>query len=239
MKVNCCFLPHDIYPQSLSDKTCVIIDVLRATSTICTALHNGARQILFASSIDAAKNFYDTNNISGSFLLAGERNAQKIDGFHLGNSPLEFTPDNVKDKNIILTTTNGTRAISKSKNSKKIYTISFLNLSAVAKELYFQGGDIEIVCSGTDNEYSLEDSLCAGMLVKELLNLGQKADLSDAAKIALAIAIQYGGNIERSILDSYHGKVLISRGFEPDVKYCARQSIMQVVHQVEVNDIID
>ncbi len=167
MKINVLLSPVTTEELYFTGKTTVVIDVLRASSTIVTALQNGAKEVIPVASVEFAVKI-SGGMFGGQTLIGGERNTKKIEGFALGNSPLEYTPDIVSGKSIIIYTTNGSRAIVKAKFSEHLFVASFHNLSAVANQLLHIGNDIEILCSGRSNAFSMEDTICAGRLIAEI-----------------------------------------------------------------------
>jgi 2-phosphosulfolactate phosphatase len=205
-----------------SDKTVVIIDVLRATSTIIAAMENGAKEIVPVNSIEFATKA-SSSMFGGQTLLGGERNTKKIDGFNLGNSPLEYTRESIAGKSIIFYTTNGTKAIVKSKYSKITLICSFLNVKSVAEYIVKQNlPSVEIVCSGRNNLFCIEDTVCAGLIVQEIQKHLENVILSDGSAAALSLAKSHEGNLSKMIFESEHGKTLVENGFEEDVVYCSR-----------------
>jgi len=207
-----------ILPENIeTDGVCLVIDVLRATSTIVTALSNGALLVKPVEKIEEAINMKEKD-----FLLCGERNGLKIEGFDLGNSPLEYKKEIVKGKKIVLTTTNGTKAIKLLKASK-IIAVSFLNVSfAVNAVKNFE--EINIVCSGTNGKFSLEDFLLSGLIVK-LLN---RKDIDDASKVAMHY-YESVENVESEIRKSSHAQRLINLGFEKDIIFCSQIDLFNTV----------
>lgn len=207
-----------ILPENIeTDGVCLVIDVLRATSTIVTALSNGALLVKPVEKIEEAINMKEKD-----FLLCGERNGLKIEGFDLGNSPLEYKKEIVKGKKIVLTTTNGTKAIKLLKASK-IIAVSFLNVSfAVNAVKNFE--EINIVCSGTNGKFSLEDFLLSGLIVK-LLN---RKDIDDASKVAMRY-YESVENVESEIRKSSHAQRLINLGFEKDIIFCSQIDLFNTV----------
>jgi 2-phosphosulfolactate phosphatase len=203
------------------DRVTVVIDVLRATTTILTALNNGAKEIIPVASIEFAVKV----SKDGKTILCGERNTKKIEGFTLGNSPLEFTPETVQGKSIVLFTTNGTRAISKAKFSSNLFIAAFSNISAVAEHLNELNKDVEIICAGRNNDFSIEDSVCAGKLISLLKDLNENLNLTDSAKVSLLLNEKWGNDIPQMMLESEHGKILLSNGFQDDIDYCSRLNI--------------
>jgi 2-phosphosulfolactate phosphatase len=158
----------------------------------------------------------------GLTLLGGERNTKKIEGFALGNSPQEYTADIVNGKSIILYTTNGTRALVKAKFSKNLYAASFSNLSTVAEHLFSLNQDVEILCAGRNNSFSLEDSICAGKMLTEIMKFKEDLELTDIAKACIVLSKSFGRNLLKTLRDTEHGKLLIENGFEDDIKFCSK-----------------
>lgn len=227
MNIKTLLSPFNVDDLFFSNKTTVVVDVLRATTTIVTALEKGAKEIIPVNSIEFAMKV-SGDTFSGQTLLAGERNAQKIDGFTLGNSPLEYTSEIVKGKSIILYTTNGSKAIVKAKYSSKLLISSFLNTSSVAKELA-NSPEVVIVCSGNNGLFSFEDSACAGDLINELLELNENVELDDASKTCHFLFQKNTGEIKNMLENTEHGMKLMSAGFEEDIKYASNKNIIDNV----------
>ncbi len=224
MKINV-FLTHnnsdELYFNGL---TVAVIDVLRATTTISAALINGAKEVIPVSSIEFAM------KLSGSHtLLGGERHTKKIEGFSLGNSPCEYTEDIVKNKSIIIYTTNGSKAIVKAKFAKTVICCSFANLEISAKYLLSLGTDIEIVCSGNNGMFSLEDAVCAGMLISEISKLREDISLNDGGNAAFILAKQYSKKVLKMLQECDHGKVLAENGFVDDLKFAAKLNSIEAI----------
>ncbi len=206
----------------MSESVAVVIDVLRATSSIVHAFSSGSRLAIPAMNRQAA---LETKKLYPNALLCGEENGMKIQGFDLGNSPKEYTPKKVGGKTIIMTTSNGTKAIlgAASRGASPVLLCSFLNLLAVAKTtreaLSGPGGNAFIVCSGSDGRFSLEDFACAGALARELEALG--FCLHPTAREALECFEPYQGDILKILQNSPHGQYLKDIGFEDDLAFCA------------------
>lgn len=223
MKINVLFSPVSVDELYFTGKTSVVIDALRATTTIITALENGAKEIIPVGNVEFAV------KVSGGMfgwqtLLGGERNTKKIEGFALGNSPLEYSADIVTGKSVVLYTTNGTKAITKAKFSSKLFLCAFLNISALAKHLALLNQDLEIICSGRLNNFSMEDSVCAGKLISEIEKLNNDIILSDSARASQALSKSFGKSILKMMKDTEHGKLLIENGFEEDLTLCSKLS---------------
>ena len=211
-----------ILPENVeTDNVCLVIDVLRATSTIATALSNGALFVKPVEKVEEALSLQRKDT-----LLCGERGGLKIEGFDLGNSPLEYKKEIVEGKGIILTTTNGTKAVKLLKCSK-IIAVSFLNVSSVVNFVK-ESEEINIVCSGTEGKFSLEDFLLAGMIVKLL----GREDLDDASKVAMRY-YENVKDVEAELRRSSHAQKLINLGFEKDVIFCSQIDLFDIVPILE------
>src|ERR1043165_9614354 len=184
IKVRVYFSPQHIDELLLRDKTIVVIDVLRASTTSTYAMAAGAREIIPVGSVDQAMKIVG-NLFSTSTILCGERGGKRIEGFKLGNSPAEYTPESVDGKSLILTTTNGAVALTKSKYARHCFISSFVNLSASVRAIHelpdLQETGLTIICSGREDDFSLEDATCAGLLIAALSNL-RELELTDSAK---------------------------------------------------------
>jgi 2-phosphosulfolactate phosphatase len=179
------FLPSLVEPESLAGTTAVVIDVLRATTTIVQALAVGARKIVVCGEVEEARQ-RATQSESGTFVLGGERGGLKIDGFDLGNSPAEYTEKSVGGKTIIFTTTNGTRALLHCRHAKRILLTAFTNLAAVCDAIK-NDSRVDVICAGTRGRISREDVLLAGAIVSQLVPDGfTPVEMDDQAALARA-----------------------------------------------------
>ena len=228
MKLDVLFSPVQADELFFTGKTTVVIDVLRASSTIITALSNGAKEIVPVGTVEFAVKV-SGGIFGGQTLLGGERNTKKIEGFALGNSPSEYTAEIISGKSIVFYSTNGSRAIVKAKYSANLFICSFNNLKALAKHIKKLNEDVIILCAGNNNLFSLEDSVCAGMLVTELIAGNKTAELTDASTAALAIFKSFGKNIFKMLSETDHGQLLINNGFEEDLKACAELDSTDVI----------
>ena len=224
MKIDLSFSAGQFDDLHLRDKNVVVLDVLRASSTITVALNNGAREIIPVASIESAV------KISGSLfgevtLRGGERNGKTIEGFNLGNSPLEYSEAAVKGKSIIYCTSNGSVAMARSRYARTLIVGSFLNLTAVVDFIRDENKDFLFICAGRINTigyFSLEDAVCAGMMIQKLMKFESlELILSDSAKAALALYKSFGRSILKMLKTCEHGKYLIEIGFTDDLKICA------------------
>jgi 2-phosphosulfolactate phosphatase len=223
MELDLYFTPLQIQDElSLKDKTVIVVDVLRASTTISTALKNGARVIIPTASVENAVKYASTLE-PGSFLLCGERGGKIIDGFDLGNSPLEYTEEKVRGKTLIYASTNGSVAITKTKYARYSIIGGFVNVSTVVKFAKENSDDILILCSGKFNRFCLEDAVCAGMMAF-MLTKGRpkkKMKLSDSVSAAIKLYKFYGRNLLKMLQESEHGRFLTELGFGDDLKVCA------------------
>ena len=226
------FIPEEIKNTELAGKLVVVIDVLRASSTIVTALANGCRGFIPILSPEQAKAEAQQFE-KDSVLLGGEREGKKIEGFDLGNSPREYKGEVVKDKTIIFSTTNGVKTLEMVKNAHRIIIGSFLNLHAVCNYCTNYQGDILIICSGREGKYSLEDTACAGMLIDSLKNaLSDIYQESDANLTAQLLYEKFGNHILAILQKSQHGRYLESIGLNEDLKFCSQLDFFHIVPMV-------
>jgi 2-phosphosulfolactate phosphatase len=228
MKLDVLFSPVQADELFFTGKTTVVIDVLRASSTIITALSNGAKEVVPVGTVEFAVKV-SGGIFGGQTLLGGERNTKKIEGFALGNSPSEYTKEIVSGKSIVFYSTNGSRAIVKAKYSTNLFVCSFNNLKTLAKHLRKLNEDVIILCAGNNNLFSLEDSVCAGMLVSELIAGNKTIELTDASTGALTLFKSFGKNIFKLLSETDHGQLLITNGFEEDLKTCAELENTNVI----------
>lgn len=213
----------------LSNRTVVVLDVLRATSVMVQAISQGASGILPVATVEEA--FEMAKRFPrGRALLGGERRSRKIEGFDLGNSPREYLSEIVKGKTIILTTTNGTKAFHAVSSGREILAGSFFNIGAIAKQCLALGNDLLIFPSGDEGRFSLEDTVCGGMLIDRLLTCGQgEVILTDASRSAHILYQRFQENLEEAFRLSSHGRELMERGFTEDLAYCAQVDLSPVV----------
>jgi len=232
VKFEVAFTPAELAGGDLGGRVVVVLDVLRATSTIVEALANGAQAVRPVSAVDEAVRAAEEIGRDRA-LLAGERRSIRIEGFDLGNSPREFARERVSGKVVVLTTTNGTVAILASAAARRVLIGSFLNLDAVARELVRDGGPVSIVCSGREGRFALEDALCAGALVRRASELaGVALETNDAARAALDLLAAHGADLAGAFARTAAGRQLIDAGLEADLECCARVDAHAVVPEL-------
>jgi len=212
----------------LTGRAVVVIDVLRATSTIVAAFHSGARAVIPVDTVEAARAMASRLE-RGSAVLGGEREGLQIDGFQLGNSPLDYTPEAVAGKTVILTTTNGTRALLAARKADHVVAASLANVSAAAERLHNRDQDVTVICAGTEGRLSLDDLHCGGMLISRLLEPGVVRELSDGARAATEWFVSNAGNAEHVLRSCFHGQRLAALGFAQDIAFCFQIDTTAVV----------
>ena len=225
MKLDVVFTPAGLSSAEVQGRTVFVIDILRATTAMCAALHNGAKAIIPVATTEEALRLAQTIG-STDVLLAGERRCVRIPGFHLGNSPLEMTEAVVRGKTLIVTTSNGTGALLACQGAAAVYPACAGNLSLAAEKAReaLEGGRRPlIVCAGRDGAFALEDAYAAGRLAAEVLGgLRPRRGLNDAAIAALDLVRRYRNDWERPLSYSRAGRELIRLGFRDDIAAAAR-----------------
>ena len=223
MRIDVLFGAASVAPSDVAGRVVAVIDVLRASTSIATALANGARAVIPLESSDEvvtrAKAFERSD-----VRLAGERRMLPIPGFDFGNSPREFTREMVEGKTVLMTTTNGTPAITNTQGARDVVIASYVNYTAVLTMLRtaLRGGtDIAIVCAGRDRQFALEDAGCAGRYVNNVSKRMASIVLNDAAQSCGLIDRKYGDQVQRLFEASEHGRALRDAGFGDDLAACA------------------
>jgi 2-phosphosulfolactate phosphatase len=225
MKLDVAFTPAGLAPTDVQGRTVFVIDILRATTSMCAALNHGAKALLPVASTEEALRLAQTIG-STDVLLAGEKNSVRIPGFHLGNSPLEMTEATVRGKTLIVTTTNGTKALLAAQGAGAVFAACAANLTLAAEKVHEaleRDGDVLVLCAGRDGSFSLDDAYCAGRLAAAALNSRKpRRGLNDAAIASLDLVRRYGDRWERPLSYSRAGRELIRLGFRDDVLDAAR-----------------
>lgn len=204
--------------------TAVVIDVLRASSTILEALVNGARGVIPVAGVDQAVRIADEIGRETA-LLCGERGGAAIAGFELGNSPPEFTPARVKGRTLVMSTTNGTAALIAARGAQRCIVAALRNAHAVAAALAAADADAVLVCAGREGRFALEDALCAGIVARGVVDAGKVVELGDGARAALRLAGRQGRRLDRVLARTEAGRQLRSIGKGRDVTFCARLDV--------------
>ena len=215
-QIQVCLSPALLPLYTLEEKIVVVTDVLRATSTMVAALKIGVQKILPVASREEAKKYIGKNG----YLVAGERDGKKVEGFDLGNSPLllQSHKEQLISSTLVITTTNGTKAIKASEQAEKIYIGALTNVEAIAEQLRNEKKDILVVCAGWKNRVNLEDTLFAGALCNALQY--DKEIYGDAAIMSHQLFEAHKDNLFDAIKNATHYKRLKSHGIEDDIEYC-------------------
>jgi len=229
MNIDIQLIPFSLNPEMLSERVVIVIDVLRATSVITHALSQGALEIFPVATVEEAFQFAKTFP-PGTTLLGGEKDTRRIEGFDLGNSPKEYIAGRVKEKRLILRTTNGTKAFHLVSSGKEVMVCSFFNIRAVTKRCLETDRDLLIFPSGDEGNFSLEDTVCGGMLIDLIIKRRKKPiALTDASHTAHILYQRFEANLLEAFHLSHHGNKLIDLGLGDDLLYCAQTDITNIV----------
>ncbi|WP_461450756.1 2-phosphosulfolactate phosphatase [Mucilaginibacter sp.] len=232
-ELNVCLTPALIPLFNVEDYVVVIIDIFRATSSICYGIENGAEAIIPVSEVEECLAYQDK---FAHYLLAAERNGEVVSGFDFGNSPFSYTKEKVAGKTIVLTTTNGTHALQRSIQAKKIIIGSFLNLTSVCNWLKTQDNNVLLVCAGWKNNFNLEDTLFAGAVVEQLKTTGF---ILDDPAIAANDLFQIGKNdISAYLKKTSHSERLKALGIEADIEFCLQVDLTTAIPILEGEKLI-
>jgi 2-phosphosulfolactate phosphatase len=226
--IEVCFSPALFNLFDAKDKIVVVIDILRATSSICIAFEHGVERILPVATVEESM----TNKAKG-FLVAAERNGETVEGFDFGNSPFSYMGAAVKGKTIALTTTNGTQAVKAARNAYKVVVGSFLNLDALCNWLKHSDKNVICLCAGWKNKYNLEDSLFAGAVVNQLKQSPSFVCNCDSALSSEHMYILAKDNLFDFLSDSSHRKRLLRLNIEKDVVFCLTPNQTKVIPVLE------
>ena len=233
MRISVVSTAQQAQDVDFSGKIAVVIDVLRATSVISTALDNGAREVIPVKTVEEAQSLYAASD-KATTLRGGERNSLKIEGFDLSNSPLEYKKKTVEGKTLIFTTTNGTNAINNVKGANEVLLACFRNAAAVAEHLVglsHRGSrtcDVVIVCAGTEGRFSLDDGLCAGLLI-ELLQQQTEVETDDLGLLLHRFYNESKTNLFGALSGCFHLKRLFTLGFYDDIRFCLETNCVTAV----------
>ncbi|TVP74346.1 MAG: 2-phosphosulfolactate phosphatase [Gemmatimonadales bacterium] len=236
MRIETHFSATEAEDGDISGRTAVVIDVIRATSVIVEALASGARAIYPTLTTEDAIRLANSLGREDT-LLCGERKGLKVEGFDLGNSPREFTPEAVADRRLVMSTTNGTRAFLAAHGADRVIALSFLNLAAVA-DTVGDAGSLALICAGKEGRFSLDDALCAGLLIRTLTRRIEDGtlettppELNDQSTAALSLARAFSadvGTLERTAA----GQALLEVGLGADLPVCVRHDRHDLVPEM-------
>lgn len=219
--IDVCLSPDMMHLYDVSDKTVVVVDILRATSCMVTAFAFGVDHIVPFADLASCRQMSEKG-----YITSGERNGEKVEGFDKGNSPFEYMEE-IRGKKIAFTTTNGTQAIEKSKGAPDLVIGAFLNLTAVANHVMQGNRDVLVVCAGWKGKVNLEDTLFAGALVDKV-----KSEVEPGCDAPLAAQHLYhlsGADKVGFLKNASHIKRLNRLGIKEDIQYCLTEDRYQVV----------
>ncbi|MEW8994127.1 2-phosphosulfolactate phosphatase family protein [Clostridium sp.] len=235
MNIDVVISAQHIKPEKFKDRIVVVIDVLRATSVMVTALNNGCDKIIPVKEIEEAVHIAskDRNN----YLLGGERGGVRIENFDFSNSPLDYTQDIVKGKSLIMTTTNGTRAIKNSEEAEKIFIGALINGRVVAEKLAKLNKDVTFVNAGTDGEFSMDDFITSGYIINCLRDIMKnQCTLTDIAKTSEYVYIN-NPSIISFVKDALHYKRMKDLKYHEDLRYCLSKDLVNIVPEYKDGEI--
>lgn len=236
MKIDVIITPEYINKDYIKGKNVVVIDMLRATTVMVTAIGNGCKEVIpfltVEEVIEKAKELGRENCI-----LGGERNAEKIEGFDLSNSPLEYTKKVVNGKTILITTSNGTKTLTKAVGAKRIFVGCVLNGKALAEKLDKINEDVIILNSGTNGEFTMDDFICTGYIIDEISKITNKLELTDISKTAQYVYVK-NKDIESFISNAKHYERMRELDLMPDVEHSMKKEFTKLVPEYKNGHII-
>ncbi len=223
-RVEVCFSPEefDLYEQEYT--TVVAIDVLRATTAICAAFDHGAEAIIPVSTVEEARDYQ-----SRGYMVGAERNGKVVEGFDFGNSPFSYMKEEIRGKTLVLTTTNGTKAINKAAQKHEVLVGSLINLQAIIDYLIATPSDVLLLASGWQGKFNLEDSICAGAITESLLESGKYMSDEDSTIAAVFLFQKASVNYFGFLKASSHRRRLHNLNLNEDVKYCLTPNLTRVI----------
>jgi 2-phosphosulfolactate phosphatase len=239
MNVEVVFVPRDLEPRALAGRAVVVLDVLRATTSMAAALAAGVGEIRLFDSTAAAAEAARAARAGGAHgqdcILCGEERCLPPPGFDLGNSPSAFTANQHAGHTLFMSTTNGTRALVAARRAAALFAGALVNAAAVARQVMATGWDVTLLCAGTDGEEAMEDVLGAGAVIDAMA--GEAGDrgmalASDRARLALRLFRASRGHLLEALLDSRGGRNVLAAGLGNDVSFAAQLNVFNVVGRV-------
>lgn len=222
--VEVCFTPGQYEYFKDDFEIVVVIDVLRATSAICSAFNNGIKSIIPVSTIEEAKEYKKKG-----YLVGAERKGQIVDGFDFGNSPYSYMKEDLRNKEVVLTTTNGTRALNIAKDAETVVVGSLNNLDYLCKWLEKQDKNVLCLCSGWKDKFNLEDTICAGAISEYLVSSGKFTSDEDSSIAAKYLYLSARENYMGYLKSSSHRRRLKNLNLNEDIKYCLTPNQTDVI----------
>jgi 2-phosphosulfolactate phosphatase len=214
-RIEVCFTPGEYAYYKDEFEIVVVIDVLRATSAICAAFDNGIKSIIPVPTVEEAWEYKQKGYLAGA-----ERKGQIVEGFDFGNSPFSYMKEEFRGKEVVLTTTNGTKSLDVAKDAEIVVVGSFLNLTALSKWLYEQDKNVLCLCSGWQDKFNLEDTICAGAISDYLISTGYYTAIEDSSIAAKYLFLSAKDNYFGYLKSSSHRRRLKNLHLNEDIKYC-------------------
>jgi 2-phosphosulfolactate phosphatase len=238
MKLDVLLTPAELVPSEIAGRTVVVLDVLRASSSIVEALAAGARTLYPVATIEEAIGLAKTLG-RDEVLLAGERKALPIEGFDLGNSPGEFTAERVGGKAVVMSTTNGTIALTAAVGAGRVVVGSWINFQAVVDDLVRSTTEPVLLCAGRDRGFALEDAVCAGHIAAAVMKAlpDVEWEMNDGAVAALALAEEFS-DPAKLFAHTTAGRAIMDAGLGDDLAFCARTDLRDVLPVLEGRQIV-
>lgn len=224
MKVSVLATPANLLPGALDGAAAIVIDALRMTSVVATAMEHGCAALLACAEVDEAK----AAAAESGALLGGERNALLIPGFDFSNSPLEYTAERIAGRRLVMSTSNGTRAIAAASGAKRVLLGAFVNAAAVARAVQDEER-VAIICAGTLGAFTMEDALAAGAILERLERMGAPLERDDMALAACTLYEAARRDLLAALADTKHFRRLRSLGLEADLRYCLTEDTLESV----------
>ena len=221
-KIEVCLTPALINLYTITESIVVVIDILRATSSMVYGIDNGAEAIIPVAQVEECLAYADKG-----FLLAAERNGEVVAGYDFGNSPFSYTSDKVAGKTVVLTTTNGTKALHLARKAHQVVIGSFLNLESLCSWLKMQDRDVLLLCAGWKDQFNLEDTIFAGAVVQQLRSSFALSD--DASVAAEDLYILAKDNLRAYVGKSSHSNRMVALNIEEDVQFCLQLNICTAI----------
>jgi len=231
-KIEVCLTPALIDLYAIEDSIVVVIDILRATSSIVYGIDNGAEAIIPVAQVEDCLNYSDKG-----YLLAAERNGEVVEGYDFGNSPFSYTADKVAGKTVVLTTTNGTKALHLArKRASKVVIGAFLNLTALCDWLKTQDKNVLLLCAGWKDQFNLEDTIFAGAVLHELRSLFTHFD--DAGVAAEDLYLMAKDDLRAYIGKSAHSHRMMALNIEEDINFCLQLDTCKAIPVLEGDNLV-
>ncbi len=231
--IQTCYSPALFHLFAEDQAIVVVVDILRATSAICTAIHHGVEKMIPVAGLEEARRYKQMG-----YLVAAERNAIKQEGFDFGNSPFHYIDEDLSGKTIAISTTNGTQAIEAARSARTVLIGSFLNISTLAAWIAEQDRNVIVLCAGWKNKFNLEDSLFAGGLAEKLLATGKFSTMCDSTIAAGYLFKMAETDLYGFLENSSHRKRLKDLHLENDIQYCLTMDTMSTIPILQGNGLV-